>query len=288
MSTTDEFWELNGTSLHLPGWNIQTLGGSRFGVPSLRGDDIQYAYVPGDEFREKEPASRTLTLAMWTIGADPQTGSLSGDQRRQWNDNWRTLRRLMWNPKQQFTLTRRWLLSDGEGDPYIQIADARGQYTSGLEPTMTGRTRATFTIDIKLADPFFYGAQETYTINKGATLAITNQGDYLAAHRHVTVDFVGPLVNPKLTNTTPTPDVFVKYTGSIGTGYTVSLDITEFSATTDEPIYTISDVAANRVGKISHGGARRWIGLLAGTNSLTLTADSGTGHAVVRYRPPYI
>jgi hypothetical protein len=292
VNTVDEYWEVNGQSLHLPGWNITTIGGSRFGVPAMVGSDLVYAYVPGENWQPKSPAPRTLSLAMWTIGVNPDTGGVNVDQRRQWNDNWYRLRRLFWNPTSQFTLTRRWLLSDASGNPYMQTASALGQLASPLEPSMTGRTRATFTADIKLADPFFYGTQQNVTVNLGTPVVIDNPGDYLSAHQHFTVDLVGPLNNPKLTNTLTDPQVSVTYSASIAAGKTVTLDVAAFTAITNENPPDVSAPesvwSSNRIGVVSHSGARHWFGLFPGSNTVTLTASSGTGYAVVHFRPPYI
>lgn len=288
-NSTDEHWELDGVSLHQYGWSIATFGGTRHGVPGLRGDDVTYAYVPGEEWREKIPAARTISLAMWTTGTIPGTGVPGIDQRRQWNDNWHYLRKLFWQPRRQFVLTRRWLLSDGDGDPYIHTAEALGQYVAGLEPGMTGRTRADFTVDIKLTDPFFYGPVVETTIALDDPVVITNPGDYAAAHNHVEVELVGALTNPKLTNSTPTPQVWVGYGAASDAGQTITLDVTNFAATADQaPEISYPEWPLNRIGYISHSGARSWMGLVPGDNTLTLTADAGTGHAVLRFRPPYL
>lgn len=288
MNTTDEYWEVDGTSLHLPGWNIQTIGGSRLGVPGLRGEDRQYAYVPGEEWSPKEPSSRVLSLAMWTVGAVPETGALDVDQRRQWNDNWNRLRKLMWQPRRQFVLTRRWLLSDEDGDPFMQTASALGQFAGGLEPSMTGRTRATFTVDIKLADPFFYSTEVATPINRNETVTIHNPGDYVAAHNNLVVDLVGPLTNPTLYNLTPSPVVSVTVNDSVPSGRTLTLDVGAFTARLNEVGGIGAPIPTNRIGKVSHSGARRWMGLFPGDNSVRLEADAGTGHASVRLRPPYL
>lgn len=294
-NSSDEFWDLDGTSLHQYGWSVETLGGTRFGVPPLRGEDRAYAYVPGEAFRPKIPGSRVITLAMWLIGADPATGDPTGDQRLRWNDSWRFLRRLMWTPARQVTLTRRWYLTDPDTDtPGIVVATAEAQFQGGLEPSMTGRTRAGFTVDFKLADPFFYGPVINRQINVGETVTITNPGDYDATHHKFTVDLVGPLTDPVLTNSTTEPTVWVKYAGSIPASQTVTLDIENYTAVAAAEV-SIPENTTNRINNISHDGSHQWMGLLAadpyreiGGNTLTLTAASGTGHAIVAFRPPYI
>ncbi len=65
-NTTPEFWTFNGVSLNRPCWllpsNISTLGGARFGLPALRGSNIQVAFQNGQQWRSKVADSRVLTL----------------------------------------------------------------------------------------------------------------------------------------------------------------------------------------------------------------------------------
>jgi hypothetical protein len=291
MSTTDEYWEIDGTSLHLPAWNVTSLEG-RLRTPPLRGEDAKYAYVAGEEFRPKIPASNVISLAMWMVGADPDSGSLTTDQRLQFNENLKVLFGLLWNPKRQFVLTRRRLLIDLEAEepePVIQVTTALGQLASPLDARMTGRTRTTFTVEIKLCDPFFYGEEIETTIDLDETVTIHNPGDYNAADRGgLSVELVGELENPRLTNATPDPDVWVQYNAVISDGEDLTLDVEQFTAVASAPEISIPEISLNRVGYITHSGARQWMGLLKGDNELTLTADSGTGHAIVRFRPPYL
>ncbi len=289
MNTTDEYWDIDGSSLNVPGWNLSTLGG-RFNVPPLRGEDTTYAYVPGDQPGVYVPGSRTLTFNMWLVGANRSTGDLSVDQRRMWNDNWTYLTGLFWTPNRQLTITRRLLLTDPDtGLGYIQTTAAQGRYISGLDPQMTGRTRATFTVDVKLHDPFFWGAETSTTIAVADPETVHNPGDFDAGHRNFFVEFHGPLVNPKLTNSTAAPDVWVKFAGSLDADQILTLDMERFAAALNAaPGYSYPEYSLNRVGDISHSGAHNWMALGKGDNTLTLTADSGTGTAVVRFRPPYL
>jgi hypothetical protein len=277
--TTAEWWSIDDVPLNQHGWNIRTVGGSRYGVPPMRGSDLQYAYVPGQEFRPKLPQSRTITLDMWVTGVDPDTGDTVADSMLRWNDSWQFLRHLFWQPGRQFVLTRRWLLTS-PGGPGVQTASALGQLASNLDLAMTGRFRAEYTVDILLADPFFYGAEQLTQINVGQSATIVNPGDYTAAHRHFTVQFVGPLNTPTLVNLTTNPKVTLTLNAAIAAGETVTLDMAAFSA--------LSDSGGNRIAAVIHSGARQWMGLVRGTNTLRLTTLSGTGHAVVRFQPPYV
>ncbi len=288
MNTTDEYWTVNGTSLNVPGWNISTLGG-RFTVPPLRGEDITYAYVPGEQPGTYLPGSRVLTFQMWMIGANPTTGDMSVDQRRMWNDNWKFLTRLFWEPREELTIVRKLLLTDPDTEAgYIQTTTCRGRYAGGLDAQMTGRTRATFTVDVKLADPFFWGDEIETTIEVGDTEVITNPGDFTAGHKNFTVELHGALTRPTLTNFTTNPDVWVHYENVISSGQSLTLDTEAYTAVASAPEVSIPEISLNRVGYISYSGAHSWMGLKKGANTLGLSAVSGDGHAIVRFRPPYL
>lgn len=218
---------------------------------------------------------------MWVTGTDPGTGNSVADPTLRWNDSWDFLRRLVWKADgSQVTLTRRWKLTVS-GTPALVAADALAEIADTMEPTMSGRQRAEFTMTLLLADPYFYGAEVTTAVPLTTSTAVSNLGHDIAAYGHLEVDFIGPLTNPKLTNYTPNPDVWVKYNGAIGSGNTVRLKVHDFQA-------NLVSTGANHIDKISHAGSRYWMTLPPGANSLYLTADSGTGSVVVRYRPPYV
>ena len=275
----EEYWDVDGTSLHRLGWSIGTLSG--LALPPKRGDDTTFANRPGREYRNKPPDSQTIALPMWVTGSDPATGVQAADPRLAWNDNWRALQQLV-NPPGggQVSLTRRKKLTVG-GVPTVVSATAQAEYTQMI-PSMTGRTRADFSLEFLLAVPYFFGSQVTTShIEVSTPATINNPGDDIAGWFEFEIDFVGTLVNPKLTNSTPSTDVWVKYGSSISAGDTVTLDVESFTATRE------SD-SENVIGNITHGGKPYWLGLWPGDNTITLTADSGSGYAIIRYKPPYV
>lgn len=278
-NSSSEYWDIDGTSLHQFGWSVATLGGSRFDLPPRRGENIQLAYRPGQIHRAKLADARTINLVMWMTGSTPGTGTAPSDPRLAFNDNWDTLRRLVWKPNgAQVTLTRRWYLTVG-GVKTLVSASALAEVADSMTPTMTGRTRAEFTMTLLLADPFFYGTQVNTTLDVSDPEVINNPGHDVAGWTNFTIELAGPLTNPKVTNASPNPDVWVKYNGVIGNGSTVTLDVAAFTA------YLGS---TNVIGNVTHSGARNWMALQPGNNTLTLTADSGSGTATVRFKPPYI
>src|ERR1044072_4937930 len=108
-NSSDEYWEIDGTSLNQYCWAIKSIGGSRLAVPKLRGDNTLFPNRDGRAFRSKNADSRVITLAMWVAGIDPSTDQpATTNEKIQFNDNWKTLQRLFWSPDQQLTLTRLW------------------------------------------------------------------------------------------------------------------------------------------------------------------------------------
>lgn len=285
MNSSDEFWSIDNVSLHQYGWSVETVSG-RHTTPPLRGDDETYAGVPGEVWRPKTPAGYTLGLPMFLIGADPADGTPVADPRLQWNDSWNFLRKLLWQPDREFKLTRRWLLTNPvSGLPEIVTADAQGQLATGsqLLSQMVNRTKSRFTVDVRLAHPFFYG--QTWVDSGPITVAdpvveIDNAGDVTACWRHLTCEFVGPLTDPRLINSsTPTP-VMVGFNGTIPDGHTITCDVGRWLA------YRTAGTN-DRIGALVHSGSQVWMALVTGTNQLTLTG-SGAGYARVRFRTPYL
>lgn len=282
-NNTTEYWSIDGTSLHQYGWSIATVGGTRYGLPARRGNNLTLPYRPGSVFVTKQAAERPMNLIMWLTGTEPGTGDnpAHGDQRLQWNDSWDFLRRLVWKVSgRQFSLTRRWWLTNDEGTPQLVTATALAELAGTMEPTMTGRTRADFVMELLLADPYFYGSTVTSTVNYGADESVVNPGHDVALNPYTEVDLIGPLTNARLTNLTADPDVWVQVS-TVASGDTVRLNIGNFTATR-------VTTGGNVIDRVTNGGSRHWFGLLPGANLLRLTRTAGSGHVVVRHRPPYV
>jgi hypothetical protein len=279
VNSSTEFWSCDGTSLHQFGWSVTTVGGDRYNVPTRRGSNIDYAYLPGSLHRNKTPMSRPMALLMWLTASDPATGIPAADPTLQWNDSWDFLRRLFWKPSgSQVTLTRRWRLSSEGG---LFSADAQAELVGTMNPAMTGRYRADFAVEFLLADPFFYGAQETQNLTLNVTHPVTNKGHDVSKSAFMSIDLVGPLTNPTLTNLTTAPTTSFTYTGTIAAGSTLKVNVSQFQA-------LLSPALTNQIAKITHSGNRNWFALNPGVNNVKLTASSGTGSGVLRWRAPYI
>jgi hypothetical protein len=255
----------------------------------LRGSDVQVPFAAGQQWRYKYPDSRVITLVMWTAGINQTTGNPDTvSQLLTFNNNYQQLRQAFWTRNltgsQQGTLTRQWYITQGLTTAVV-AASAQAEIAGNMEPTMTGRTRADFSVDFLLADPYFYGVQQTQTLPYNSAQSVTNLGEGVAGEGlqgTMQVTFTGPLTNPTLTNLTA--GVSVTYTGTIasGTPAAVTLDCVNFLATTG--------AGANVISAVSHAGARRWNGLLSGANSCKLTSTNGgdTGTCTLTWTPPYL
>lgn len=274
-NSTDLYWSVNGQSLQTYAFNVQSLGG-KFQTPELRGSDRQYAYKHGSAHRDRRFGDGSLQLGMWVIGAD-ETGNVPSAREYLFRANMVKLRDLFVDPLGgEFTITKRW--RDSAAGPVV-VASGKGKLADGFRPAMEGGPyRAKVVADIVMADPFFYGTPVAVTLPLGVPVVITNPGD-LSSTR-IRIEFVGQLANPVVTNTTPAPDVWLKIGTAIALGDEVNVDVEETTVLRD------SD-DANLIGAVQHSGSRAWFGLLKGANTVTLSADSGAGHAVLTYDPTY-
>lgn len=314
-NSSSEFWSIanldgsDETSLHQYGWAVTTVGGSRYDLPPKRGSDITVAYRPGQIHRRKLPDARQITLQMFMVGWDPATGTTTGDQLLQWNDNWDTLRRAVFRHSaltdQRIRLYRRWFLTAQDmptvrtgdfcivGDPGVPAtgkrlveAFANAEMTGQMQPAMTGRFRSEFTLDFTLSDPYFHGEpQVQFTATAGAApMFVWNDGHDVCGSGYMVVDLVGPLTNPALFNYSTNPDSWVKYNGTIASGQTVRLVTNKFTA---EQLSS-GGPNQNRIANMTSYGARWWLTLVPGSNKLQLKTDSGSGHATVTFRHQYL
>jgi hypothetical protein len=273
VSTTIEYWDVNGTSLNTLAWNIQTLQG-RARVPILRGDDIDIPYRAGQVWRQKFPGPRVLTLAMWVLGCRPDGTVPSISARAQFNENRDALLRLFYSPDAQITLTKRWQMSSG-----LLVASAKAELVGDMDPGMLGSDGAQFVVDLKLADPYFYAPSSVFNLTLATGTAVLNNPGHDRI-RKGTLRFNGPLTNPRLTNTTAAPDIWAQYTGVIAGGNWVELDLDLFTA--------VNQASTSVLSAITHDGARKWMELLVGNNSLTLSADAGSGNIAFTTQAPYV
>jgi hypothetical protein len=264
-----ETWTIDGVPLLTLAADVQRVDSAV--VPPLRGDDRRYAFRPGAEYRPRVTDSGSLTLGLWLLGMDGP-GSTSAAWEANYAGAERQLRRLL-RPDggREFTISKTW--TDDLGS---HTATGRG-IAGSIERARSGRFAGRLTVDIGMADPFFYGSAVAVNLPAGAAVVVDNPGDALTTA--LTLDLAGQLSNPKVTNSTG-DDVWVKLGTDIAGGDSIRADVLTGSVLRD------SD-GANLIGTLTHSGARPWLLLRRGANTVTLTTDSGAGSGVLTFQPVY-
>lgn len=256
-----EYWSVDGHSLQTYAYNIESWGGSRQAPPKFRGSNVVVPHRAGETYKRKTVDSRVITLAMWVVGAN--TDGIPGN-RRLFESNWRMLRRLLWTPNRQVTLTK--VFYDDVSNSVI-TASADAQFSDGLDSEMTGTSRAAFTVDLLLADPYFYSGEITQSFSGSRTFAALGDADT----QRIRINFSGG-TNPRLTNTTK--GIWTQWTGSAGGG----VDLNSYN-------FTAVQGSTNVISGITHDGAYEWMRIGPDGDSLTL---SGGGSASVTYAPAWL
>lgn len=265
VNTTDQYWSVDGVSLHTLAQNIESLAGRQL-PPPMRGEDILIPYRVGEIFVPKTAGSRILTLGMWIRGNDANGAIPAGGTQNTFDDNWRTLRNLLWQPGRQFALQKRFRVGG-----IMKTATALGQFAGGLEPTMIGRNGAKFTVQIKLNDPYFYDDSYTsFTLVTGDNTVVL-PGDQETTD--IIITLAGARVNPIIRNKSILPNMQVQFYGSLVSGDTATINVKSFTALSDPA--ALPEFSAN--GMIRHTGAPQWLSLKGGSNVVNLTSDSGAG-----------
>lgn len=283
MNDIVEYWDVQWTdgqwyNLHAYAYHVESIYGARTNVPALRGSNVAVYGRPGQLHQPKIADQRILTLQGWVSDKSPTdtpyTADCNGAQGV--NRNWRQIRRLLWRENgAQFPLRRRWWNESG----VLVMATAMAEYAGGLDLSEHVSEAGAWTCDLNLADPYFYGDVQTATLVKDVPQTLTNLGDVQAAK--IIIAFLNQLQNPKITNTTPNPDIWVQMGSAIGAGDAVTLNVDAYTAVR-------SSDGANMIGGVTRSGARPWIVLSPGANSVVLTATSGTGTATFTWYPAYL
>lgn len=276
-----EYWDVQWTdgmwySLHGHTHHVESIYGARTNVPSLRGSNVSVYGRAGQLHQPKIADQRTITLRGWVSDTDENDNPRGPDCATGLDTNWRMLRRLLWRENGgQFPLRRRW--HDASGN--LLTAVAMVEYSGGLDLSEHVIEAGAWTCDLNLANPYFYGEVETATLAVGVPQVIVNKGDVPASR--ITIQFNGQLSNPMITNTTPNPDIWLRMGSSVAVGDEIVLDVDLFKVRRD------SD-GANLIGAVSRSGARPWMVLNTGGNTLSLSAASGAGTALVQWQPAYL
>jgi hypothetical protein len=275
--TPAEAWFWNGLALNQPYWNITTFGGSRSGIPTMRGQDIEVPYRAGQAFRAKYPDERTISLTMWMDGSGSYAGWPSSDSRLAFNNNWQRLRQAFFargaGGSLQGELQRNWFLTQS-GSNQLVTSTAMAEIAGSMDLTMNGRTGAAFTVDLLLSDPYFYGPQRTQNVS-GSNVNVQGYGEGVVGEGFPSaVNAFTITLSHAATVSNDTAGVSFAV-GSSAT-YPVTVDILNQTVVDAEGV--------NQVGQLTHQGSRLWFCLLSGSNSI----DVSSGTATLSWADAYI
>lgn len=268
----EEYWEVEGQSLHTWAYAIETLSG-RDGLPGRRGTNEVVAYRHGEIWRPKVFDARTLSLAMWVKGSDVDGDIPAAGSRAQFRQNLETLKSLFARQDRELVITRRIRTLA----PSLLVQTGQGECVGVLEPNVSARDFARLVVDIRMSDPFWYGEEDTVTVPI-TDATVMNDGSYFVDN--MTLRFNGPLTNPQLVNTSLDPVVALSYVGTIAGGDYIDFNTREFTARDQD--------GESVLGSASHSGARTWMVLQPGGNAMVLNAESGTGSVDITFAPTYL
>lgn len=293
-STVGEDFTVNGTSLYTLAYNVWTLAG-RENIPPVVGANVSIPYRDGEIWIPKTFDSRTLTLGMWVKGTDVNGNVPSQGTRAQFNTNLRTLKRLF-TPRVQIPITRTLVFTTGT-ETHTGLGEffnpSSAGFTSGgggmgtdvMDLVPVTQSYGTFTIDLVMADPWWYGeTQVTGTVSSSTpSIVVTNPGDVYNDHPVVTL--TGPLSSGVMLSNTTSGMVPLNlwYNAAIASGSSVTVDC---------GAYTAFDNNGNSVvGNLLHSGSPKWMVAWAGANTFGISnyggGSYGTGSIQVAFYPPY-
>jgi hypothetical protein len=229
---------------------------------SVRGGDVLVPGLPGQRSRNRIQNVLSLELAGWIKAA-----SLAAYRDLVQEVN------LLFRPSRgpvELSAT----LEDGT----VVTIPARAEFpfSWGDEVGPTRRVR----IGLEATDPPYWRGAEVVDLSRAIASSPT---DFVLANpgtertHEIVLELVGPITNPRITN--QTNGVYVELLVSVAGGQTAIIDGKAFTALRG---------ATNDIGSIRHSGARQWMLLEPGNNSIRVTRTAGTGTLTTRFRPVYL
>lgn len=292
--TTTEYWSVTGPDgtdypLNTLAYNISTWGDDRSAPPTPRGGNVVVPLTVGEKYVPKMPDARTITLGMWVRGTS-DTGSYApaNGQVQQLHNNWAILKFILWNRLGQFQITKRWKDSTNT----LQTAFAMAEFAGGMSFSADSPTNGKFTVDLRLADPFFYGTPVNVLFNSALGTSGTNPavavstftgtilGDYYCRRLSISAlpNGVATVSNPRVTITTTPITNYWLYNGTIAASTAIAMDA-------DDQVLTIGNF--NAANNVVHSGYPDWLLLNPGTTNLAFTAVGGNWTGTLTYSPTY-
>lgn len=254
MTSINDSWSYRGTALGTTDWNIRILSPNEQ-VPGKRGENVMVPGLDGRVYRNKTLEQRVISLAMFVKGS---AGSAL-------QSNIEGLKALFSLPGLA-TLSR-----TVAGRTAAWTIDA--EVANVVEFVPISHLAYNIVVEFTCPSPFWEGAAYTVTesgiTSSPATFVAVNNGN--AYNEYVTLEISGGIVNPKVT----VGDWWVQYAGTVTAGTALQIDCTNFVAYKG---------AADVTGNITHGGGVRWLRMMPGSNTVSLTGSSlGTVAVTLAY-----
>lgn len=229
---------------------------------SVRGSDVLVPGLPGRRARNRIQDVLNGELAGWIKAA---TLSAYRDLVQELNELFRP------------SAGPRTLEATLEDGTVISIPiRAEYPFSWGSEPGATRRVR----IGWEATDPPYWRGAEVVDLDRAISSSPT---DFVLANpgtertHEIVLELEGPITNARIHNLSN--DVYVEVLVAVGAGETLVIDGKAFTALRG---------ATNDIGSLRHSGARQWLLLEPGNNSIRVTRTAGTGTLTTRFRPVYL
>ena len=265
-------WTVDDVNLSSYAYLVTEIYGAE-DLPPLRGENLATPSKPGRRYTPKLDDAKRLALALWisTTAADG-TGAVGNDA-VQAQANIDALRTILGKRHGLRTIVH--VMPDGSSRTGL------GECVS-LKTNWSPAGRGPFlaVADIEFPDPYLYGAD----VVDGPRAIAASPTDFAFTHPGTarawrgTLDLLGPIANPRITN--QTNGIYVECLVTVAATKRLIIDLDAFTAAND-------GVAAG--GAIRHSGDARWLVIEPGANTIQVTGTGLTAatRLTTTIKPPF-
>jgi len=276
-NTIDTYWDVDGVSLNTLARNIETDEGL-MAPPPLRGSNVVIPHRVGTQRVSKTVDERVLNLKMWVRATDDDGAYPAGRkaQRALYESNMRALRQLLWRSGEPIQLRKRFYV-----DGVLRTAVATAEFDGGMDPSKIGHGLGKFTVDLRLADPYFYDEAYTTIALGAADVTTVVPGD--GRTNKILINAIGSRNSPIVNNRTL--GVVTQFNQDIPAGASLQIDVEKYKALYTPPGGTQTTMNS----KALHTGDPSWMVLKPGPNTLRLTSTgAGLGAVNLQYKAAWL
>jgi hypothetical protein len=271
---TPDRWLFGGVDLSTFAFIVAQINEGE-GLPPVRGENYLTPSLPGRRHVPKADDQGRLALALFISGANA-AGALDvgiANELVQAQANLDALRTLF--GRRHLTQALVHVLPDGsQRTGQAAVADF------GSVESQAARAAFGAVVDFELPDPYLYGPD----IVDGPRAIAASPTDFVLTHpgtargHRFTLDFLGPISNPRVTN--QLTGVYVECLVTVAATKHLLIDVEHFTAEND-------GVFAG--GSIGHSGDFRWLLAEPGAQTLRVTGTglSGATRLTTTFKPPF-